>query len=168
MLANQQFPILNGVAPSYADIKILFSPGLIGPAIEAVDIQSLSSSTNVEVGVQRGISGGRVLNRTLGQQDSEASMVMYRAGWTKLYTALVLAAPRRGRQVLISPVQFDIHVIWTPIGSIEIFQYKIKGCRVIGRVNNHAEGTDADTVEVPLSVIEIVDLDMFGNEISLL
>jgi len=168
MIANQQYPVLNGVAPSWSDIKILISPNPVGPVIEAVDVQSINYASNVEVGLQRGVSGGRVLNRTLGQETPEASMVLYRSGWKKLYTALSVVAPRRGCQVIISPVQFNIHVLWTPLGSVEIFQDMIKGCRVIGRVNAPTEGTDADTVEVPLSVISVASLDELGQEYVLL
>lgn len=156
-MANQQFPVLNGVAPSWADIIVkceLFD----GPLLDVVDIAAINTSTAVEVGAQRGASGGRVLKRTTGQVDYEASLTLYRDGYQKLIRNLAAAAPSRGNQKLMSLVHFNIQVQHTPPGSAEVFEYLVKGCRITGRTLNGAEGTDADQVEVPLSVIEIVDI----------
>ena len=165
-MANQEYPILNGVAPSWADISVRISPNG-GQLIEMVDIAAINTSRAVEVGLQRGASGGRVLNRTTGQGTQEASITLYQSGAKQLYRALMQLAPVRGNQRVISLVQFQIHQQWTPLGSAEIYERIIKGCRVIGDTLNAAEGTDAQQIEVPLSVLEIADI-IDGQEVVLL
>jgi len=165
-MANQEYPILNGVAPSWADISVRISPNG-GQLIEMVDIAAINTSRAVEVGLQRGASGGRVLNRTTGQGSQEASITLYQSGAKQLYRALMQLAPVRGNQRVISLVQFQIHQQWTPLGSAEIYERIIKGCRVIGDTLNAAEGTDAQQIEVPLSVLEIADI-IDGQEVVLL
>ncbi len=65
--------------------------------------------------------------------------------------------PRRGNQALVSLVHFDIIVQHTPPGDVEIYESTgLKGCRVSGRTLNSAEGTDAEQVEIPLSIGELV------------
>jgi hypothetical protein len=45
------------------------------------------------------------------------------------------------------------------IGFVSTFHFfKLKGCRLLGRTFNATEGSDAQQIEVPLSVIEIVDV----------
>lgn len=165
-MANQEYPILNGVAPSWADISVRISPNG-GQLVEMVDIAAINTSRAVEVGLQRGASGGRVLNRTTGQGSQEASITLYQSGAKQLYRALMQLAPVRGNQRVISLVQFQIHQQWTPLGSAEIYERIIKGCRVIGDTLNAAEGTDAQQIEVPLSVLEIADI-IDGQEVVLL
>ena len=68
---------------------------------------------------------------------------------------------------MISLVQFQIQVQHTPPGSDEIYEFRLKGCRIAGRTLNSAEGSDAEQVEVPLSIIELVDI-IDGQEIVLI
>jgi hypothetical protein len=49
-------------------------------------------------------------------------------------------------------------VVWTPPGSTDLLEYKVKGCRMLGRTIDSSEGDDAQQVEVPLSTIEVVDV----------
>jgi hypothetical protein len=103
-----------------------------------------------------------VINRTRGSVSYEASMTVYGSGWNKLIRNLSAVALTqgaiRGSTSLISLVHFNIHVMYTPPGSLNILQYKLKGCRLLGRTFNATEGSDAQQIEVPLSVIEIVDV----------
>jgi len=168
-MANNDYPILNGIVPSYADIIVRASPA--GAAlIEMKDIAACNRSRTVEVGVQKGASGGRDMQRTTGVGGQEFTWTLYRTGYQQLFRALMNAAPasaRRGNQVRVSLVHFGIQVQHTPPGSVELFEYRVKGCRVIGDTMAHAEGPDADQVEVPLSVIEIADV-IDGVEVVLL
>jgi len=113
------------------------------------------------------VSGGRVRRRTTGSVDYEASMTMYRVGYQQLLRALKALAPKRGNQRAIAIVPFNIQILHTPPGSTEIFDVRIKGCRIGGRQLNGAEGTDADLVEVPLNPIEIADM-IDGEEVVML
>jgi hypothetical protein len=166
MSVNNEFPVLDGIAPSWADIIVKASP--VGAAlIDIKDIAAINTGTTVEIGEQQGASGGRVIKRTTGSSKAEASITLYRSGYQKLLRGLKDLAPRRGNQRLISLVHFGIQVQHTPPGDIEIYEYRIKGVRLKGRNLNSAEGTDADKVEVPLSVIEIADM-IDGEEIVFL
>jgi hypothetical protein len=173
-------PLINGFAPSWCDIAVRISPGG-GPLIELGDIASIDYNASVEIGEQR--EGGRVVNRTRGSVSYEASMTLYASGYQKLLAGLVAAAPLRGAQSLLSLAVFSINIQFTPptgggvagqalgaaagaLGVGGIFETRLKGCRVIGRNISAAEGNDAQQVEVPLSVLEIVDV-IGGKEIVL-
>ncbi len=175
-------PLINGFAPSWADISVRVSPGG-GPLVEIGDIAKIDWKVDVEIGEQR--EGGRVINRTRGSVKYEASMTLYASGYQKLLTGLIAAAPIRGGQSLISLAVFGINVQYTPptgaglagqaIGAIAgalgvgagIFESRLKGCRILGRSISASEGNDAQQVEVTLSVIEIADM-IGGKEVVML
>lgn len=165
------FPILDGIAPSWADITVRITPGgagaggvvgaiagaVGGPLLNMGDISKIDSGWDVKLGEQR--EGGRVIKRTRGTATHEASMTLYASGYQKLLRGLAIAAPLNAKgQKTISLVTFLIHVVWTPPGAVDLLEYKIKGCRIIGRKIAAAEGEDAQQVEVPLSPIEVVDV----------
>lgn len=166
MAVNNEYPVLDGMAPSYADIAVTCKL-INGPLLEIKDIAAINTNSTLEIGEQRGASGGRVLRRTTGSKTDEASWTLYRTGYQKLLRALVSVAPRRGNQCLVSLVHFDVVVQHTPPGDEEIYEYRLKGCRVSGRALNAAEGTDAEQAEIPLSVGELVDI-IDGQEVVLL
>ncbi len=148
-------PVLDGIAPSYCDINVYISPQG-GNLINMGDIAAINSGWTVELGEQR--EGGRVIKRTRGSVSYEASMTLYASGYQKLLRGLVAQAPLQNGQKLLSLAHFLVHVIWTPPGATDLLEYKIKGCRVLGRTIDSAEGNDAQQIEVPLSPIEVVDV----------
>lgn len=157
------YPVLDGIAPSYADINVRISPNG-GNLIEMGDISQINSGWTVEVGEQR--EGGRVIKRTRGSVSYEAGMTLYASGYQKLLRGLRDAAPTNAKgQRLLALAHFLIHVVWTPPGSTDLLEYKIKGCRVLGRTIDSSEGNDAQQIEVPLSTIEVVDV-IDGEEIA--
>jgi len=165
-MVNQAYPSLNGIEPSWADINVTFSiDGSI--ALAMADIDALKWSRKVDVGVKRGASGGRVMSRTTGQGDQEASASLYRSGLRSLMQGLMNLAPYRGNQAVISLVSFDIIVQHTPPGELFIYETHIKGCRYLGDSDDMKEGIDPDKVEVTLNPIEIVNL-IDGVEVVLL
>ncbi len=157
-----EFPVIDGVAASWADIAVRIS-GVGLPLLEIGDISALSSSWTVEVGEQR--EGGRVIKRTRGSVSYEASMTLYASGFQKLMRGLAAAALLTGNQKAISLVPFSVNIQWTPPGSIDILQRRIKGCRILGNTQDSSEGTDATQFELPLSPLEVVDV-IDGVEIS--
>jgi hypothetical protein len=165
-MTNQLYPALNDSAPSWADISVT-STVYDGDLLDMVDIKDINWSSTVEVGEQRGASGGRVMARTVGAASQEASMTLYRSGYRKLLKGLMSVAPERGNQKLVSLVGFDIMIQHSPLGETEIYQTKIKGCRLLEASNDNSEGTDADTVEVKLSPLEIVQL-IDGSEVTMI
>lgn len=166
MSVNNEYPVLDGIAPSWADITVKITPKG-APLIEMKDIAAIKAGVTVEVGEQRGASGGRVLKRTTGQSKHEASMTLYRSGYQKMLRGLKAVAPKRGNQRVLTLVHFGLQVQHTPPGDVEIYEYRVKGARVVGRQLDGAEGVDADQVEVPLSVAEVVDM-IDGEEVVML
>jgi hypothetical protein len=164
-VTNNQYPVLDGIAPSWSDIKCtLAASGL--PLLEMWDLKAVNTGRTVEVGSQ--LSGGRVKKRTTGALTQEASITVYRDQFSKFCAALAKAAPKvRGDYYAISLVHFGFVIQHTPPGSSEIFERRLTGCRVLTDALNGAEGTDADSVEVGLSVMEIVDI-IDGKKIVLL
>jgi hypothetical protein len=163
-LANNDYPVLDGVAPSFADIILRVSPAG-APLLDMKWIKSINTGRTVEVGEAR--QGGRVFKRTTGSGSQEASMTVYREGHILLLRSLAALAPKRGNTKLVSLVIFGLQIQHTPPGSIEIYERRIKGCRLLGDALNSAEGTDADTVDLTLNPLEIVDV-IDGEEVALI
>lgn len=165
MAVSNDFPVLDGIAPSWADITVKMMGSNI-TLLDMRDIAAINSSRTLEVGEQRSPSG-LVIKFTTGAASHEASWTLYRSGFQKMLRRLLAAAPRRGNQALISLVHFDIEIQHTPPGDTEIYMRRLKGLRVGGDTLNGAEGTDADKVEVPLKVKQIADV-IDGVEVVLL
>jgi len=170
MAINNEYPLYNGVAVSWADLAVEASGSEL-PLFSLNDISAFHTGRSVEVGEQRGRTGGRVKKRTAGAASQEASVTFYRDGYQiflrNLIAAAIAANAVRGNQVAISLVHFNIDFKHTPLNDSEIYQRITRGCRVIGDTLDGAEGVDADQIEVPLSVVEIVDI-VDGREIVLL
>lgn len=164
-MATNNYPIFDGIAPSWADVVANFTTSG-GVAFATEDIKSINTGTSLDIGEQRG-TGGIVRRRTTGSASSEATVVFYRSGFQKFLRALKAEAPLVGNKRRIALVHFSIQELWTPYGEVDIFETRIKGCRIKGRTLNTQEGSDADTVEVPLSVLEISDV-IDGEEVVLL
>lgn len=169
-MVNQLYPVLDGIDPSWADIVVNATPGG-APLIKMEDISAIDSGTTVEVGVIKGASGGRIRRRTTGEITHEFSWTLYRTGLRKLKRSLMQVAIARnfvrGNQVIVGLVHFGIQVQHTPPGTDEVFEYRVKGARIAGNQFAHAEGVDADQVEVAMSVIDIVEI-IDGREVVLL
>jgi hypothetical protein len=165
-MVNQEFPSLNDIAPSWADIQTTHTVSG-GSLLDMIDYSGIKFSSKVETGEQRGASGGRVMKRTTGSLKHTASATYYRSGLRKLVKALVPLAPTRGNQSLVSLVPFDVLIQHSPPGESEIYTVKIKGCRLLGIDMSMTEGNDADKVECDINPIEIVNI-IDGKEVVLL
>ncbi len=165
MAINSEYPLYNGVSVSWADLDAKVSPD--GGALFTIDdIAAFHTGRSVEVGEQRGRTGGRVKKRTAGAASQEASITFYRDGFQRFIRNLAAIAPARGNQKAIALVHFTVDFKHTPLNDTEIYQRICRGCRYLGDTLDGAEGTDADQIEVPLSVIEIVDM-IDGAEVVL-
>lgn len=171
-MPTQSFPNVNGDVCSWADIAVSLNvPG--GAEVGLFDLEALKWSDKVEVGEQRGTSGGRVMGTTRGSLSSEASATISRAGARQFIQALAVAAAElpnatRGDRVAISGVRFDILVQHTPLGTEAIFTTKLSGCRFLGRSHDYKQGNEAEMVEIVLNPIEIAEQDENGQWIVLL
>lgn len=161
----QDYPLLNGYAPSWADISTTFMVGG-GSLLDMIDYAAISWTDTVEEAFQLG-AGGRPMKRTVGQNKAEASVTLYRSGLKKLETALAAVAPQRGNQRRISLVSFKVLIQHIPPGVSDTYQVELRGCRLLERAGSHAEGTDADKIECKLGVMNIVTIEN-GQEIVLI
>lgn len=167
---DNEFPVIDRVVPSFADIKISLTP-LSAPLISMKAIKAINMGRTVEIGKMRGASGGRVMARTTGQTDYTFSMTLYRPGWEQLIESLAAAAKShavRGNEVAISLVHFSADIIWTPPGATQKSHRRCKGLRIIGDTNNPTEGTDPDELEVTCDALTIADVLANGREIVML
>jgi hypothetical protein len=147
-MAEQEYPTLNEVEPSWADVQISI-PVYDGPTVQTNDIAGVKWSDKVDVGVVRGTSGGKKRKRTTGAYDADATITFYKTGWKTMRKAL------RAKNRKLSLVVFDILIQHTPPGESGIHTVKIVGCRVIGRSGESTEGTDPEKIEIPLSIMQI-------------
>jgi hypothetical protein len=165
-MVNQAYPVLNGVEPSWADIAVTATVSG-GELIQMSDISAIKWARKVEAGKKKGTSGGRVMGRTVGEQTNETGFTLYRFGYRSLIRSLAKVAPSRGNQKLISLVYFDIMIQHSVPDDLEIYQTKIKGCRLMSDSDDMKEGTDADQIEIGLDPMEIVNI-LDGEEITLI
>ncbi len=172
-MPNQAAPNVNGDICSWADIGVSINvPG--GAEFPIFDIEGIKWSDDVEVGEQRGASGGRVMGTTRGSLSTEASMTVSRAGARQLIQALETAARAlpgfvaRGNRIPIAGVRFDILIQHTPLGTENIYESKLSGCRFLGRSHDYKQGNEAEMVEVKLNPIEAAEKSESGDWIVLL
>ena len=166
---NNDYPILDGYAPSWADFAVKIQATGVS-LLTARDIKSLTSGSTVDVGVQK--AGGRPKQTTVGEITHECSMTLYLTGARLFEAALKDAAVaagyvRSGGVAQTSLVQFQLDYVFTPPGTSEIWERRLKGCRVLSDTEAPAEGTDATTVDYKIYVTERVKL-VGGVEVSLL
>lgn len=166
MSVQNDFPVLDGIAPSWADVIIKASPAG-GALLDIKDISAVKRKRTVSVGELQGASGGRVMKRTTGTVKYELSLTLYQSGYQKLMRGLVPQAKTRSNQKIISLVHFGLQVQYTPFNDSEIYEWRAKGVRLIGDSHDAAEGDNANQVEVTCSVLAIVDM-VDGAEIVFL
>lgn len=155
MSAQNDFPVIDGIVPSFVDIIARATPGG-GSILEVGDIAKVSRKRAVTIGEQS--SGGRVKKRTTGTVKYEMTVAFYYDAWLRYVEALAAVAPSRGNQKRIGLVHVGWQIQYTPIGSVQKFEWRAKGARLIGDSMDAAEGDDPNQVEVPFNVIEIVDM----------
>jgi hypothetical protein len=163
---SQEYPLLDGNAPSWADITTTINVQG-GGSFKDIDYKELKWSSTVARGEQRGASGGRVIRRTTGELTEAGSAIYYRSGLRKLLKEIYPLAPVRGNQRLVSLVTFNVVVLHTVPGDDEIYHHEMRGCRLSSFDATMTQGTDAEEVAMdlaPLSNVQIIG----GVEIVLL
>lgn len=141
---GSEFPTLNDVEPSWADVTLSL-PIYGSETVITKDIAAVKWSDKVDMGVVRGTNGGRKSKRTTGLYDADSTVTFYKSGWATFRVKLAAVNPK------ISLVGFDIIIQHTPPGSSNIFTVKITGCRIAGRSSDMSESADADKIEVPVN-----------------
>jgi hypothetical protein len=170
MTTNNEFPIVDGIAPSFADLKLSLTP-YGAPLISMSAVKAVNMGRTVEVGELIGASGGRVMATTTGTVKYSFTMTLYRWGWEQLSEGLANVAKPfalRGNEIAISLVHFAAELIWTPPGSNKISHRRAKGLRLLGDTNNPTEGNDPDELEVTCHAKVICDVLSNGKELVML
>lgn len=158
-MANE-YAVLDGIAPSWADLTATVAGYTGGVELDIKDIASITTGVAIEIGEQRG-TGGQLRRRTRGQATYEGAINFYQDGYEKFGEMLLETAPRENGEALIGLVHWDLVIQFMPPGTSRIYTRKLLGCRMAGSNLNPTEGVDANQVEVPVSVAKI--LDMIGN-----
>lgn len=151
----ESYPSLNGVAQSWADIKITINvPG--GAAVPVTDIANIKYSRTVARGEQRGV-GMEIKKRTRGQRSYSGGITFYAEGKYTLRAALLPLAPIIGGRPDLSGVAFDILVQHAVTPTSPIREVQMLGCFIDEESGDHSEGSDVDKYEVVLSVGSVED-----------
>lgn len=141
---EQEYPTLNGIEPSWADLSVSF-PIYGGITHITKGIKGVKWNDGVEVGeVREPGSRGGVVKTTTGRYSCECSMTFYRSAWRQFKKALAQKNKR------ISIVGFDLIILHTPPGEEEIYNTKLSGLRVLTRGQDMTEGVEPDTIEIAM------------------
>ena len=153
-LTNPAYPLYNDIAPSWADAIVTIVP-TDTPLLRMEDIKAINTGTAVEIGMQKA-PGGRMRRRTTGDKTDTASITLYHHGLLNLIRNLSASTQmrKRGNVYVFGLVIFNIDYKYTPPGSVDIFQTILFGCRITGDTLNGAEGTEANSLEIPLSLAD--------------
>lgn len=158
------FETLNGDAVSWSELSAV-TKIRGGIPLPQPDLKSCDHAAKVERGDKRGASGGRVVSRTTGSATNSGSASWYKAGLRDFKRALKNAALAAGYinsdgHVQLSKVAFDLVIMHSYEGDPEIYIIKLVGCHLDGDSGKHAEGNEAETVDVelnPLRIVEVID-----------
>lgn len=156
-MPTQDFPTLQGDAPSWADIETTFSV-YEGKVLDMADLAGVKWGRKVEIGEQRG-TGGRLRARTGGRPSYEGSMTIYRSAYLAFMRALMEKAPTdaAGRK-RVGKVAFDILIQFTPEGTDDVHIVNMKGCRLMEDGEDSKDSADPNQIECALHVMEIVNI----------
>ena len=156
------FESINGRAVSWSEL--LATANIRGgiPLLQP-DLKSCDHASKVERGEKRGTSGGRVVARTSGSLTNTASGTWYKAGLRDFKKSLASAAISGGfvnsdGHAQLSKVAFDIVITHSYDDDPEIYCTKLLGCHLDGDSGKHAEGNEAETVDVELNPLQIVEV----------
>lgn len=149
----QEFPLIDGQIVSWAEIGLSLEV-MGGVSFQTKDFSAVSFSDKLDPGKVRGV-GPRIIGRTVGEYDCDASLSMYFASFIYFQRALGALADSlyNGR---VGLVPFDVPISWEPLGAVgEVFGAKLVGCRIAGRDFKASPSPDASVVEVPLSITRL-------------
>jgi len=164
-ITHNEYPIYNARACSWADATVTCIQSDI-PLFTLADIKAINTGSSVERG--KVIRGGRVVQLTSGVSTLSASLTFYEAGYDTFITNLSAVAPLRQGYRVLSQVIFGLKFYYTPVGDEKIYGVSLVGCSIDGRDRNGAEGSDPSEVEVPLSVLDVVDITASGVQTVIL
>lgn len=164
-MANELLPVLNGDAPSYAEVTTTID--VQGGQSIDVSFKSVNWESKIDRGEQRG-PGGRLVAYTTGKKTDSASATMYRPLFKQFQRALVAVAKKdRAGRPKLSTARFTITVNYSFDDETEMYTVILRGCRLDKNSGKTDDGsTDPDSVDVDLKPLEVVEL-IDGQEVTL-
>lgn len=147
-MTTSAFPVYNGVAPSWAELKLVIEHD--GGTFETQDFQSIDWDHGLEPGDVYGQGSGPLM-RTKGKYTANAKISMLKASARALRLALAAVNPSYGL------VSFTLHGSWD-VGDGVIHTVDIRGARWKKTTNAGAQGSmDAWKEDIDLSVLRIYE-----------
>ena len=152
---------INGRAVSWSEIKITANVQG-GFSMPQIDVKAINYETKIDIGEQRGASGGRVMKRTTGAASNSGSATFYRDGLRDLKKVIAPVALAAGfvnseGHAQLSLVKFDLVVVHDWADDPEIHQMDLIACQLFKDGGKFEEGTDAETVDVDLNPLRIIE-----------
>lgn len=150
-----QYPLIAGAMTSWAELRL--SLGIYGgPSFKTIDFAAFDWDESLTPAKVKGI-GPRMIGRTVGEHDANASMSMYLDSFTQFQKALAAAAASKGFSG-IALVVFDVFAAWSPLDGPNpsaVHKVKAVGARIQSRGIKSAPGPDATIVEIPLNIVRV-------------
>lgn len=157
---------LNGTAVSWSELEATVNVNG-GVSLPDLDWKSIDHEDKIDRAIQRG-QGGRPKKKTTGMPTSTGSGSLYRSALSELLRGLIAVAPQDSAgRYQVSKVRFDLVIKHSYEGDATIYQVKLLGCTLDKKAFKHAEGAEADVVDIdlnPMKIVEIID----GKEVVLL
>lgn len=162
----EDFPLLQGQFLSWAEIQPVMSI-FGGLDVKTKDFAEIDFSDSLSPSKVRGVGPG-FRGRTVGTYDADGSITMYKASAVGFMGQLLKVAQAAGH-ARIGVVAFDLVLNWSPLDGIgQVYTTKILGARIKERSSkNSATSADATTIEIPLDILGVEEIDPFGNIIKL-
>lgn len=162
----EDYPLLQGQYLSWAEIRPVMSI-FGGLDVKTKDFQAFDFNDSLSPTKVRGVGPG-FRGRTVGLYDADASMTMYRAAGIDLQTQLYKQAQKNGHS-RIALVVFNLVLDWSPLdGNGQVYTTNIVACRIKERSSKNASSSaDASTIEFPLDILGLEEVDPLGNVLKL-
>lgn len=144
-MARNEFPLIQGDYASWAQLGVALDiKG--GSTVMTKDFSAVDWEDNVETAPVPG-TGPEPIGSVTGAYTTAGSMSMYLDRFCAFQDALAAKNSR------IALVRFSIFLAWVPLdGDGVMKKCSLIGCKIMGRGNTNAPGTDATTITVPLYI----------------
>lgn len=139
------YPDINGVATSYCSIRLM-----VGPGIPLVGVKSLNYKDVGEIPKVRGMSAVDI-GRTRGKVSSEGDLEILQEEWDELILRLTLTGT-----VGYMETTWPVQVVYAEALSPQKTRVdNLIGVRFHSAEKSNSEGTDALTVKLQMSIMQI-------------
>lgn len=146
-MADVDYPSINGIEPSYCDIRLM-----VGPGLRLVGVKTLNYKDNGEIPKVRGMAANDI-GRTTGKNSPEGDIEMLLKEWNKLLPFLTQGGTVGYSQTIVPALQVTIDV---PGDRTLTTTDSLVAVRFYGAEKSFSESTDALMVKASLSIMRIL------------